>query len=92
MITKKFTVPFLSIALLIVSCTGVPRGLTPVTGFDKERYLGTWYEIARLGHSFERNLTNVRAAYFMGKKEDIRVENKGYDARQNEWKRSWPWS
>lgn len=87
MITKKFTVPFLSIALLIVSCTGVPKGLTPVTGFDKERYLGTWYEIARLDHSFERNLTNVGAAYSMGKKGDIRVENKGYDARQKKWKR-----
>ena len=39
--------------LLLAGCTGLPEGIEPVTGFDKDRYLGTWYEIARLDHSFE---------------------------------------
>jgi apolipoprotein D and lipocalin family protein len=87
MIIQKFCLPLLGIVLLITGCTGVPKGLSPVTEFDKERYLGTWYEIARLDHSFERNLTNVRADYSVGKKEEIRVENKGFDVKKNEWKR-----
>lgn len=87
MTTKRFSIPLMSIVLLIVGCTGVPKGLTPVTGFDKERYLGTWYEIARLDHSFERNLTNVKAEYSMKENGEIRVVNKGFDTRKREWKR-----
>lgn len=86
MTKKRFSAALIGIALLIASCTGVPKGLTPVTGFDKERYLGTWYEIARLDHSFERNLSNVRAEYFAGKRGGIRVENRGFDTKKNAWK------
>ena len=86
MILKQFSLPFIGIVLLITGCTGVPKGLTPVMGFDKEKYLGTWYEIARLDHSFERNMTNVRADYSTGEKGDIRVVNKGFDTKKNAWK------
>ncbi|MAJ27481.1 MAG: lipocalin, partial [Halieaceae bacterium] len=44
------------IAVLVVGCTGLPDDVEPVADFDPERYLGTWHEIARLDHSFERNL------------------------------------
>jgi apolipoprotein D and lipocalin family protein len=27
----------------------------PVTGFDAKRYMGTWYELARIDHSFEKD-------------------------------------
>ena len=47
------------IAVLIVGCTGLPDDVEPVVGFDSERYLGTWHEIARLDHSFERNLESA---------------------------------
>ncbi|MBE0486076.1 lipocalin family protein, partial [Marinobacter sp.] len=43
-----------TLLLFLTGCTGLPKGIEPVTGFDKDRYLGTWYEIARLDHSFER--------------------------------------
>jgi apolipoprotein D and lipocalin family protein len=86
MILQKFCLHLLGIALLMASCTGVPKGLTPIKGFEKERYLGTWYEIARLDHSFERNLTNVRADYSPENKGGIRVENKGFDTKKNAWK------
>jgi apolipoprotein D and lipocalin family protein len=63
----------------------VPEGVTPVTGFESDRYLGTWYEIARFDHSFEEGLSRVTATY--SKREDggIRVLNKGYDAATGEW-------
>lgn len=55
---KALGVLFL-LTLIILGCTGVPKGLEPVSGFEGDRYMGKWYEIARLDHSFERNLSNV---------------------------------
>lgn len=75
----------LFIALALGGCTGMPEGVRPVEGFDAERYLGTWYEIARLDHSFERGLSRVTAEY--GRREDggIRVVNRGFSASTGEW-------
>lgn len=36
---------------------------TPVAEFDLNRYLGTWYEIARYDHRFERGVEQARADY-----------------------------
>ena len=63
------------IAVLIVGCTGLPDDVEPVVGFDSERYLGTWYEIARLDHSFERNLERVTATYGLNEDGSISVLN-----------------
>jgi apolipoprotein D and lipocalin family protein len=60
--------------------------LEPVTGFDVERYLGKWYEIARLDHSFERNMSNVSAHYSLGQKDGIRILNRGFDEKSGKWK------
>ena len=49
-----------------------------VKELDIDRYLGTWYEIARYDHSFERGLVGVTANYSMRKDGKIRVENSGY--------------
>lgn len=71
-----------------LGCTAIPDNLEPVTGFDANRYLGTWYEIARLDHSFERNLSNVSATYTRGNDGTILVLNRGYNAKANEWKQA----
>ncbi|MCA1794749.1 MAG: lipocalin family protein, partial [Desulfobacteraceae bacterium] len=42
---------------------GMPDSVQPVTGFELERYLGKWYEVARLDHSFEKGLSQVTAEY-----------------------------
>ncbi|WP_455220259.1 lipocalin family protein [Kaarinaea lacus] len=70
---------------VVSACVGIPDGVEPVTGVDLEKYLGTWYEIARLDHSFERGLSNVTATY--SKREDggIRVINRGYNAENQTW-------
>lgn len=72
--------------LSLTGCTGIPAGVQPVTGFDQERYLGTWYEIARLDHSFEEGLSQVTAKYSMNDDGSIQVINRGYDAGPGEWK------
>jgi len=73
------------LALLLVGCTGIPEGVRPVTGFQLDRYLGTWYEIARLDHSFERGLTDVSATYSRRSDAGVDVLNRGYDAAKGEW-------
>jgi apolipoprotein D and lipocalin family protein len=76
----------LGILSILASCTSIPEGLQPVIGFEVDRYLGKWYEIARLDHSFERNLSNVTAEYTLRDGGRIDVLNKGYDKRKGEWR------
>ena len=66
-------------ALLVAGCTGMPRGVTPVSDFDVDRYLGEWYEIARLDHSFERGLEKITAQYSLKPDGGLRVVNRGFD-------------
>ena len=68
------------LALLVTGCTSAPPGITPIQNFDLEAYLGTWYEIARLDHSFERGLSDVRADYALRPDGAIAVRNSGYGA------------
>jgi lipocalin len=51
---------------------------TTVKNFDINRYLGTWYEIARFPHSFEKDLVGVTATYSLMKNGKIQVLNQGY--------------
>jgi apolipoprotein D and lipocalin family protein len=74
------------LALTVTGCTGIPKGLEPVKDFEPDRYLGKWYEIARLDHSFERHLSNVSASYTRGDNGDIRVINRGFNAQTGNWK------
>ena len=71
--------------LFLTGCTGVPEGVEPVRGFELERYLGTWYEIARLDHSFERGLSDVTATYAMREDGGVRVLNRGYSISEQSW-------
>ncbi len=73
-------------ALLVPSaCLGYPEGADPVKGFELQRYLGTWYEIARLDHSFERGLQEGTATYSMREDGGVRVLNRGYSPKKQEW-------
>ena len=72
--------------LLTLGCVGMPAGVTPIQEFEIDRYLGRWYEIARLDHSFERGLEQVSAEYVRQEDGSIRVINRGYSPEQGEWK------
>lgn len=73
------------LALLLNGCVDTPQGVKPVENFQTERYLGTWYEIVRLDHSFERGMEKITATY--SKREDggIKVLNKGYLTDKQKW-------
>jgi len=78
---------WLALLLLLTGCAvAPPEGVTPVTGFELNRYLGQWYEIARLDHSFERGLSNVSATYSLRDDGGVRVLNRGYDNLAGRWK------
>ena len=73
------------VLLVLYGCTRVPEGVEPVAGFNLEQYLGTWYEIARLDHSFEKDLVDVTADYALRDDGGIRVTNRGRNTRTGEW-------
>lgn len=72
--------------ILLTACVGLPENVTPVSDFKLERYLGKWYEIARLDHSFERGLTRVTAEYSLREDGGVRVINRGYQEQYGKWK------
>ena len=75
-------------AALLAGCVAVPNGIQPVSGFQAERYLGTWYEIARLDHGFERGMSRVTAEYRRRDDGGIDVVNRGYLADSKTWKQA----
>jgi apolipoprotein D and lipocalin family protein len=80
---KKLSIVFL---LFLMGCTGIPENVKPVENFKVEKYLGKWYEIARLDHSFERGLTHVTADYSFRNDGGVRVLNRGYSSKTDSWK------
>lgn len=72
--------------LCLGGCVGVTENITPVNEFELNRYLGKWYEIARLDHSFERGLEKVSAEYSMRDGGGVNVINRGYSQDKQEWK------
>ena len=75
----------LLLTLLLAGCIDAPEGVQPVNGFELNRYLGVWYEIARLDHSFERGLEQVTANYSVHEDGGVRVINRGWSAADGEW-------
>ncbi len=73
------------LAMLLGGCLGMPKTVQPVNNFELDRYLGTWYEIARLDHSFERGLTRIQAEYSLRDDGGVRVLNKGYSVEKQAW-------
>ena len=75
-------------ALLLGGCLGMPKNIIPVKEFQLDRYLGTWYEIARLDHSFERGMEQVTAEYSLRDDGGVAVKNRGFLTAKKEWKQA----
>ena len=80
--------PLFLMLCYLSSCLGLPEGVYPVKVFDINKYLGTWYEIARLDHSFERGLTKVTAEYSLRDDGGVMVINKGFSPAEKRWKKA----
>lgn len=81
-------IAWIVVLLMLTACTGLPEGVQPVKPFEVERYLGKWYEIARLDHSFERGLSSVTADYTLRPEGGIRVINRGYSSAEQKWEQA----
>ncbi len=69
-----------AVCALFAGCrsAGTTDDFEPVSGFDVEKYMGQWYEIARLPHRFEKDLNDVSAFYKLERDGMVHVENRGY--------------
>ena len=81
-IITAIAVSFLSVAC---STPTPPPGVTVVSPFDVQRYLGTWYEIARFDHPFESGLEKVTIAWHPRDDGGLDVVNKGYNPDRGMW-------
>jgi apolipoprotein D and lipocalin family protein len=77
---RLLILPALLLGLALSGCQSMPEGVEPVDNFDLDRYLGKWYEIARLDHRFERGLSEVTAEYSLRPDGQVKVVNSGYSA------------
>ena len=74
--------------LFLLGCVGIPEEVKPVDNFKMERYLGRWYEIARMDHSFEQGLSRVTADYSLRSDGGLRVLNRGFSEKEKKWKQA----
>lgn len=82
-----FTAVAVGAGVALVGCAvTVPQGVRPVSGFDAKRYMGDWYELARIDHRFEKGLTKASAHYSLNSDGTVTVLNRGYDAAKKEWR------
>jgi apolipoprotein D and lipocalin family protein len=80
---------FIFTALLgLLSCATIPQGAEAIKDFEKDKYLGKWYEMARLDFKFEKNLNSTTAEYSTNENGTIKVDNKGYDTITKKWVQS----
>ena len=75
----------IAMMVLLGGCLGMPQSVTPVNNFELDRYLGTWYEVARLDHSFERGLSQVSAEYRLKEDGGVQVINRGFNRQEQQW-------
>ncbi|HEY6527087.1 MAG TPA: lipocalin family protein [Cellvibrionaceae bacterium] len=74
------------LTILLSACLGTPDNVKPVNAFDVNRYVGKWYEIARLDNRFERGLEKITADYALKPDGGVSVVNRGYSSQEGKWK------
>lgn len=84
--SRGFLKPAAVALLMLTACTYTPKGVQPVGGFDATRYMGRWYEIARLPNRFESGLEQITATYSLQADGTVKVVNRGFDTAKSEWR------
>lgn len=80
----RFSFFLVIICFILLSCAGKNSTDTKTAStLDINRYMGTWYEIARFQHSFEKDLVGVTATYRLRDDGKIRVLNSGWKGSLN---------
>ncbi len=74
--------------ILLFACSNIPEGVKAVQQFDKEKYLGKWYEIARIDFRYEKDLNNTTADYSLNNDGSIKVVNRGFNYKTMKWQQA----
>lgn len=74
-----------ALAYILLPGDDIPEGATAVNPFDKNRYLGKWYEIARLPSRIEKDIKYLTEDYTLDTDDDIKVVTRGYNTKKNKW-------
>ena len=76
---KCWRIAFWGVAVAFVAgcASGPDVDNSTVSALDLDRYLGTWYEIARFDHSFERGVEEAKAVYTLNKDGTVKIVNSG---------------
>lgn len=82
---KKLGLIILSL-VFFTGCVKVPDWVMPVKDFQAQRFMGTWYEVARLDHKFEHGMNSVTSKFSMSPDGKISMRNEGYMVRMGEWR------
>lgn len=69
--------------LWLSACATIPNGIEPVHDFNVNRYVGKWFEIARLDNPFERGLNHISAEYSLEDDGGLVVINSGINSKSN---------
>lgn len=86
---KYFWIVFATLLFYSCSIHGVKEvSMEPVEDFEVKKYLGKWYEIARLPNWFEKDLTKVTANYELLDNDKVRVINEGYNTRKKKYSKA----
>ena len=85
---RFFFLSMIGIIILFNSCASIPQKAKPVENFEVNRYLGTWYEVARFDFRFEKDLDNTSANYTLDKKGNVIVLNSGYNFVKKKWSKA----
>jgi apolipoprotein D and lipocalin family protein len=64
----------------------IPKGAAAVHPFDADRYMGLWYEVARLPNRIEKNINQLTEEYILNEDGIMKVITKGYNFKKDEWK------
>lgn len=73
----KKTNPLSVLLCRLAGCSRPTVDNSVVTDFDLSRFLGSWHEIARFDHKFERGMNQTRASYVLREDGKVDVLNTG---------------
>lgn len=66
----------------------IPDGAAVVQPFNQNRYMGLWYEVARLPNRIEKNIKHLTEEYSLNHDGTMKVVTTGYNIKTNKWKRA----
>ena len=83
----KTSIKILILILIMTNLSSckTTNDLVTVQEVNLDKYIGTWYEIARLPNRFEKNMKCVTANYSFKENGKIKVTNKGYLTTKNKY-------